>query len=153
MAKKRDYKAEYARRNALAKKRGFSSYSQQRRAIERGKIPAIQPHRVRSKKTLDAQEKSFGILGRKTVKDFRIEAGVAWSERNARSNRLKFDPVRAKKDDAYLSAYLGATVMQTGKSGEDDSTLVPSPDLRILLVNVLGLMTDNEYDSRYGDRI
>lgn len=152
MAKKRDYRAEYARRNALAKERGFSSYSQQRRAIETGKTRAIQPNRLRSKKTIEAQLALTPVFGGKSVKDWRIESAVGWSERNARTNRMKFDPVRARNDDAYLDAYTKVTVLQIAPKGEDESTLVAGDDLRHLLVDILNIMDDKEYDSRYGDK-
>ena len=148
-AKKRDYRAEYARRKALAQERGFSGYAAQRKAIERGKYPAIAPHRVRTKRTSDAQAK-LGLFGR-NIKAMRIEAAQVWSDRNARANTMKFDAERARTDEDYLSTYLGATVMMTGRTEMDESTLIPSDDLRHLLVDVLEVFDLDEYDQKYGE--
>lgn len=58
MARKpRDHKAEQQRRNELARQRGFTSRATQRAAIEKGRIPALAPQRVRSPKTKAAQSK------------------------------------------------------------------------------------------------
>ena len=69
MARKpRDYKAEERRRNELARQRGFKTRAAQRGAIERGEISALQPKRVRSKKTLAAQaRRAQGLLSGSAV--------------------------------------------------------------------------------------
>lgn len=151
--KKRDYKAEYARRNALAQKRGFKSYNAQRKAIEKGRFPAIAPGRIRSRKTLDAQTNYsiVKVFGRSEL-DIRIEASLAWSERNARTETMKFDEARARKEPDYERTYFSATVMQFGATELDESTLVNSPELQHLLVDLMDIYEPEEYDEKYKNK-
>jgi hypothetical protein len=118
--KKRDYKAEYARRVALAKERGFSNYYQQRRKIESGQVPAINPNRLRKRSTIEAQEK-FPTRGKaKTqaewwesvnIQDARIDMARRWSDWYSRDYTTQFDADRAKHDERYLTVYMQAFVL------------------------------------------
>lgn len=152
MRQPRDYKAEYAKRNALAKSRGFKSYGQQRRAIEKGTVRAIAPGRVRSKRTLDAQQAfSFReIIPGFDLQETRIESAQRWSDRNARSNLIKFDAKRARKDKEYLDRYMVALVLSPERT-EHYRRLTPSPALKSFLVDFMHIIQANEYETRYGE--
>lgn len=144
----RDYAAEYARRQELARKRGFRSYAAQRRAIETGVAPAISPSRIRTKRTMDAQQnymlKNFDVLG------YRLEMAKGFSRMKVYDERLKFDEKRAKHDPHYLNLYIESVVTAPYSATMGTRRLVPSDKLRHLLVDVLGITTIDEYEARYG---
>lgn len=151
--RKRDYKAEYQRRQSLAKARGFRSYGQQRRAIEKGTVAAIAPSRIRTKRTADAQFRRVMNLPKGwTVRGARMDMARGWSNAYARSDLLTFDEKRAQTDDVYLDAYIKALVFAPSnvKGNKHHRRLTPSPDLEEFLVNVLGIYQADEYETRYG---
>lgn len=132
--RKRDYRAEEARRNELARQRGFATRAQQRGKIERGEIRAIQPKRVRAAKTVRAQKawtarakslvSSFGDMG----PDFEVtdylkgidfkflepgERCIEWSNLHAANNIVKFDPDNRPEGvslERYTDVYFRAFV-------------------------------------------
>lgn len=154
--KQRDYKAEYARRQALARERGFKSYAQQRREIEKGDYPALAPTRLRKASTIrNQEEKGTGFLGRTlaNLKDHRIEAAQRWSDMRARTKSMEFDAKRARRDPEYLNAYTAATVLDMAHPDTKmQAKLSANEHSKHLLVDVLGLMTADEYETRYGQR-
>lgn len=162
MARKpRDYKAEERRRNELARQRGFTSRAQQRRAIETGKIPALQPKRVRSPKTVEAQKRrvrppkargpiqtdfnGYTIPVEQQAKD--------WSTLHARSEIAQYRPEEAAKlgvgKKAYTNAYMRAFVVSDG--GYSAVRYAGgSPELYYWFVTLNQYMSASEYETRYG---
>lgn len=151
MARKaRDYKAEYARRNALAKERGFNGYSQYRRKYERGEVRAVAPHRIRSKRTAEAQQ---------NVIDYETELGKIsreqqcrdWSNYAAKTWMAKFRPHEAKRRgltraqyiDAYYNAFVGEGAYAKSRYRGGNEAL------RYWFVDVLQCFSADEYDARY----
>lgn len=159
----RDYKAEEARRNALAKERGFTSRGQQRRRIETGKAPAIQPYRLRKPQTIEAQKFRLGsatkgveskgsnlpVFGSRRGDRERAED---WSDIYARSVAAQYLPderpqgmSKAAYTDAYMAAFVTGSerYVEVRRSGGSDA-------LRHWFVDVIEYMTADEYESRYG---
>lgn len=164
MARKaRDYKAEEARRNALARQRGFTSRGQQRRAIETGKAPAIAPRRLRKPTTIEAQKFRLGVdtggIERKATELPAFGDRVSpedraqdWSDIYARSSAAQYNPddrPKGMSKRAYTNAYLAAFVR-----GDERYVNVRhaggSEALRHWFVDIAGYMTADEYESRYG---
>lgn len=163
MARKRDYKAEEARRNALARERGYTSRASLRRAIETGKASPIAPERVRSPRTIAAQERRLAATtaGRDAESAFLRATGSIsprdraedWSGIFARSKSAEYAPENAKDLGVtraeYTRAYLDAFVM-----GDTRYTAVRhkggSPALFYWFVTLNGYMSADEYESRYG---
>src|SRR5690606_12365771 len=128
--RKRDYKAEYARRKELARKRGYETYGKQRGKIERGEIPALAPKRIKRVKTKQAQSRWFDFLDgadpkprssdafeeAKKLIPKRDDAGRAseWSAAFARYPIARYRPADAKRlgisKEEYTRAYLAAFV-------------------------------------------
>lgn len=156
--KARDYKAEYARRQSLAKERGYKSYGQQRRLIEKGIAPAIQPTRLRSARTIRNQEESgagflFRATGFRTINDYRIDAAQRWSDMRSRRDVTKFDADRARRDPEYLDAYSQALVSDAGNPDVKFQTRLSYNDYtKHYLVDVMHAMTEDEYEARYGKK-
>lgn len=164
MAKRvRDYKAEEARRNALAKARGFETRAKQRRAIETGKTAAIRPTSLRSPKTIAAQKfrlgfETKGIERKETIlptfgnRFSPSQRAEDWSDIYARSSAAQYTPDErpsGMSKEEYTDAYLAAFVR-----GEERYVTVRrsggSEALRHWFVDVVGYMTADEYESRYG---
>ncbi len=156
MARKpRDYRAEEARRNALARERGFKSRAQQRHAIETGKAAPLQASRLSSPQTIRAQRDRLAALT-----DF--ERGIAaikpenrardWSDIFARSEEGQYRPERAKElgvsREAYTLAYINAFVY-----GEDRYDAVRhkggSDDLYYWFVVLNEYLSAAEYEGKY----
>lgn len=168
MAKRvRDYKAEEARRNALARERGFTSRAQQRNRIETGKFPALQPKRVRSVKTKRAQSRylshapivdddnvvpKWGVKGVTLPVISKDQACRDWSTLYARSEMAEYRPERAKTlrvtekeyRDAYFNAWASGDYYATRYHGGSDS-------LRYWFVELNDYYQAEEYDDRYGN--
>lgn len=149
--KARNYAAEYAKRNALAKARGYRSYGDQRRKIETGRAPAINPGRIRTKRTADAQQEYRNLPWEKRVDptQIKIEMAQEWSRVYARTGAIRFDSAEARRNPHYLSTYLQAFVLGT----HDDpnlNRLTGSDALYEYLVNETGYMSADEYETRYG---
>ena len=162
----RDHKAEQARRNELARQRGYTSRAQQRRAIETGKAKPLAPKAVRSPKTIAAQKrriaaatqgqehkaKESDVLFNTSRPD--AERAQDWSDLFARSNMAKYDPDNRPKGvsrEAYTKAYMAAFV-----EGPDRYKLVRhsggSDALRAWFVDMNGWFQADEYETRYGDQ-
>lgn len=158
-AKRRDYKAEYRRRNELAKARGFAGYAQQRRAIESGKARAIAPWRIRTKRTAEAQNAFLAELKEQGTYDSYLRAVPIeqqcrdWSSGTAKTPALKYTPQFARRygltKAEYTQAYYDAFV--NGPESYRNVRRGGSPALRYWLVDVIKLYTAAEYDKRYHD--
>lgn len=159
MGKKRDYKAEYARRDFLAKARGFDTYAAQRRAIEKGEVPALAPSRIRSKRTADAQQvwasrpRSLWELAQTAEgrKEINIDRAIRWSRMNARSDVLRFDPERAKTDDRYLTVYINAFVAPTEGHPELAHHFEGTDWQEEYFVEIMEYYEAEEFDEKYGE--
>lgn len=165
MARRRDYKAEEARRNARARAAGFSSRGQQRRAIERGKVPALAPQRLRNPRTIKAQQERDARAKRESTSWFRAgftserqyrkakDQAADWSALHAGTTIAKFDyeanAVSGVTKAAYTKAYVDAFV-----SGPERYKAVRrsggSPALYRYFVTVTEHYSPDEYETRYG---
>lgn len=144
MAKRvRDYKAEYARRNALAKERGFKGYSDYRRKSEKGIVPFIQPKRVRRVRVSQRAQD-------------RRDLARAWSENFARSEVLAYRPELAEAAgltvDQYTDAYLDAVMGQKEQRLAGPHRLKHNEALEHYLVDIVKWDKADEYETRYGIR-
>jgi hypothetical protein len=161
MARKpRNHKLEQQRRNELARQRGFTSRGQQRRAIERGKVPALAPTRLRSERTIKAQterqirEQQSG-LGGTITRDFRTKRDrcIDWSALHAGTTIASYDyeanavdgVTRQQYTDAYFAAFVSgpgryAAVRRSGGS----------PELRRYFVTITEHYSPDVYEVRYG---
>lgn len=157
----RDYAAEYARRQALAKQRGFASYGTQRRAIEKGEIPAIEPTRLRKRSTIEAQEIGRGFIGVPSLKGegltsyegiqaFRMEMALRWEETHSRSHYSEFDREKARNDPEYLNEYMAAWVMPSIYK-DNTHDVDPSEYLHDYMIDN-DLMDEEEWQQRYGEK-
>lgn len=172
---KRDYKAEEARRNALARARGFTTRAQQRYKIETGKIPAIRPALVRSPRTLIAQERykraaaqpkrtKTGLIEGRLSKSERAElplfAGVTyeqaardWSEVHSRVPESRYAPELAHAlgvtKEHYRAAYLRAFVIRPADDDEAGWNARIASPLKYWIVTLNGFTTDDLYDRKY----
>jgi hypothetical protein len=151
MRKPRDYKAEYAARQALAYERGFTSYYDQRTQIEKGTAPARSLSRVRTKRTYDAQQRFNGLSWEQKVnqRELTIELAQRWSNYQSRNKMSKFDVKLAATMPGYLDAYISAFPLGFHKD-ENLNKFTGSPALFYYLVTLMGFMTVDEYERRYG---
>lgn len=157
--KPRDYKAEEKARKDLAVKRGYRNRYEQRHAIETGKIPAIQPSRLRNPKTIAAQKlvkppESRAV--RDALKPLSDEDRCrVWSGRFARIYKAQYHPDRAEElgvsREAYTRAYLAAFVDNDPRyvRPNPDGTGA-DPDQYYWYVTLNDYMEADEYESRYG---
>lgn len=166
MKRNRDYKAEYQRRNELAKARGYKSYGQQRYRIETGDAPAINPRRLRSQRTIDNQVRKQRILsnagpfndelpwpdwfGEKDLKATRIEFAQDWSDFYSRHWSTEFDAERAEDDEHYLETYMNTFVHL---SYLESHHLKRSESHYEWFVNIMHYMEADTYDRRYAESI
>ena len=161
--RQRDYKAEEQRRNQLARERGYSSRAQMRRAIESGSTAAIRPTALRNPRTIEAQKFRLGSETRgverkgTTLPSFgsRIspeQSAEDWSDIYARSAAAQYSPddrpdgmSKAEYTEAYLAAFVRGEerYVNVRRSGGSEA-------LRHWFVDVVGYMTADEYESRYG---
>lgn len=149
--KQRNYKAEYARRVALAQDRGFRNYADQRRKIETGRAQAIAPARIRTKRTLDAQQSWQALPWERKVnqKEIRIQMAQEWSRVYSRTKVIRFDAQLARRDDEYLQSYMRTFVLGDHED-QNINHFSDSFDLKHYLVDVMEYMTEDEYERRYG---
>jgi hypothetical protein len=161
--KPRDYAAEYRRRNELAKQRGHTNYAQQRRKIERGQIRAIAPTRLRSRKTIEAQDAVYGLFGTQQldkdterwlstvdVQDVRIDMAQRWSDWYSRHWSTEFDAKRAAKDEHYLTVYMQGFVLSQDKD-KNAHHFDGSRWQHEWFVDITGYLEADDYADRYGD--
>lgn len=167
MAKRiRDYRAEERRRNELARLRGETNRYQQRRKIETGILPPIQPKRVTSPKTRAAQARMLATAPRRKSQEFQAPGVIIphipdtdraqdWSDLFARSGVAKYEPTEARSlgvtRKEYTTAYLKAFV--TGDARYDrvrHNKTGASSHLFYWLVTLHGYLSIDEYESRYG---
>ena len=149
----------WEKRNERFRARGYESYNDYRRKMERGEARAVRPDRLTSRRSIESQEQRGGIFGaalsetefRSSVREQRIESALRWSNWHSRSKDLAFSPERARKDEDYLNSYMQALVMDFNPRIPNYGRLTPSDDLRHLLVDVLGIMTADQYEARYGE--
>ena len=151
--KTRDYKAEYARRTALAKTRGARSYGAERYAIEHGWIKPVAPKRIKHN-TAQWQERRI------TAKQFRglpspsrASRAQDWSDIFSRSVQGEYHPERAKElgvtKAAYTTAYLNAWVLGSDryKNVRHSGGSVPLHDWFVNFAE----MGEDDYDDKYGN--
>jgi len=159
--KQRDYRAEEARRNELARQRGFTSRAAQRRAIERGKAPAIQPHRIRSERTRKAQAALQSAIKPLNVRKYDYagihisgeQRATDWSTIFAGSDIAQYHPERARSlgvtKKQYTDAYLRAFVLGDERYAQSRYYGGSDP-LYYWFVTLNGYYSADEYESRYG---
>lgn len=162
MARKRDYKAEYARRQALAKSRGYESYSAYRRGYETGQNPAVNYKRIKKEKTKRAQVKWFegntgdlfdfeALVEMLTPKLPKQDECEIWSAAYARTSVAEYNPDEAEElglskreyTEAYWDCFVGGPDMysKNRKSG--------SPAMRRWFVEITQYFEAEDYDDRY----
>jgi hypothetical protein len=153
--KPRDYKAEYARRNALARERGFRTYGQQRHRVATGKALPVgrQGWAQSGYKSAAAYRKAIADAGdyqalHAGTKIARYETGLqpasGW-DKDKGGNRKAGTSV-----EAYTKAYTDAFVYGSNRYGNVRHS-GGSEELRYYMVDVTGYYTQEEYDSRYGN--
>lgn len=171
MAKKRDYKAEYARRQQLARERGHESYGKQRGKIERGEIASLAPKRLRSKRTRRNQVKWYArsldiateetrgaapefmeLYGKHVATLTREERARDWSNNFAQTELAQYMPVHAKElgltKREYTDLYLAAFVV--GDQRYANARYDGSDALAVWFVDLNEYFTQEEYDGKYG---
>jgi hypothetical protein len=149
--KARDYRAEYKRRVALAQQRGHRNYYEQRRKIETGETPALQPARLRRRDVIEKQQRFERLLPdwlTVNVQDARIDMAQNWSDWYSRHWSTRFDADRARNDPHYLNVYMQAFVMQIS-SGPASHRLTFDEYRREWFVNIMEYFSVEEYDDRY----
>lgn len=170
MARQRDYKAEYAKRNALAQSRGFKNYADYRKQYETGKAPAVQPKRIRKESTRKAQknflQRTKEVLQRgwenfsydQIIENIRAyetdeSRAVDWSAAWAQSSVAKYAPEEAQglglTKAGYTRAYVAAFI-DGDHPGNTMRNPADSDALRYWLVNIQKYFEADEYESRYG---
>lgn len=154
----RDYHQEQIRRDALARTRGHANRQSQRKKIERGKIAPLQPKRVRSPKTLEAQEKRLAKLKPPKPKSASYddrELAYDWSAAHAQRIQATYNPELAAllgvTRHAYTKTYLEAFI-----TGDFRYTDVRhdggSEELFYWFVTLNHFYTAREYERRYAIR-
>lgn len=151
MARKRDYKAEYQRRQALAQTRGFKTYGKQRYAIEKGRAKAIAPTRIRKRSTIEAQERLGGLFGREVdVTKYRIDAAEAWQQRYSHARSTSLNPSRYS-EPGYLDTYNAAFLLNTKDRAAGFHALSGTEAQHRWFVEYGG-MTEEEWQEKYGEK-
>ena len=156
----RDWKAVYARRKARAVERGSKSYWDERRKIERGKIPPVAPNLVRSPHTKAAQrQREFSVslpplfeLDNRTLVQRMVDAAVLWSSNNGRTSLDRFDPAERAAGvtyDEYVNAYYFCWV-----AGDERYKVMRhrggSDAMKYYMVYATGYCSLDFYETRYG---
>lgn len=147
MARKpRDYKAEYARRQARARQLGYSTVHQERKVryalgIKRGK-----PTPKKSKLSPTRQRKIAAYSAGKSKR----ELAKAWSDKFSKHVMSKYNP---KFDAATVDRYLNAWASDD-PNNPDNSHLVRSgkgdfDGLRWWLVDYMNYFSPGEFDAAY----
>lgn len=156
MARKRDYAAEYKRRQELARKRGFKSYAQQRRAIERGTFKSLAPGRLKRKDVIERQVAKFDIFAERDwfasfdVTDARIDMAQKWSDWYSQHWSTKFDAERARNDPHYLDVYMQSFVL-VAQDRESSHRFTWDEYRREWFTDIMGYLDVDQYDDRYKD--
>ena len=167
MARKvRDYRAEEQRRRFLANTRGYNNRYQLRRAIETGVRPPIQPKRVRSRKTIEAQERRMDRVQKamqpkpRSANAYDRAQAYDWSDLFAKRHQAEYVPERAavlgKTRHAYTKAYIDAFIGQNYDVEQGYSSrryIGGSEALRYWFVELNQYYTQAEYDARYHIRL
>lgn len=151
--KQRDYKAEYQRRNAKARERGFRSYGAYRNAVETGKVQSVQPSRIRSARTTAAQSRLNSLFtGRQSFSEMKSDA-LDWAAAHAGTPIAEYDPARALErtgtsEAEYLAAYTAAFVSGPNRYGAVRHR-GGSEELRHYWVDITEWFSAEEYDDKY----
>ena len=143
----RDYRAEEARRNQLAKSRGFTSRAQQRRALRTGAwVPVRKSDKPRAPIVYTASPTPPPTLTRKpgssNLARLRRES-QEWSSKHSRVDASKYDP---RFPPERVRKYHAAFVDDATRAYRIENGLY---SLRDYLVDELGYYTDAEFDDRY----
>lgn len=131
----RDYRAEYAARNARAQALGFESYSQLRRAQERQEFS----------RRIGPAFPSYAKAGFRTQEDYQQSRKEAqqWSKRHSQKESSAYvKGMNAEQLAAYNQAFINTRFTSHAQRIEE---------LRYYLVDVMEYMTDEEFehDSNY----
>lgn len=154
----RDYAAEQRRRNELAKSRGYTSRSQQRRAIEQGRRAPLRPDLIRSPRTVEAQR----IRQARIDADLKLFGQYAENERWAKAHAVRhigrFDPREQSEggnrlpgvspeafSQGYNEAFVNGPLKYRSRRNRGGSRA-----LRRYFVDLTGHFTADEYEARYG---
>lgn len=177
MARKaRDYKAEYARRNALAKERGFKGYADQRKQMETGQVKFLQQNRLSNRRSIAANKSWIAREAKRaqqTINDFFRDAekpaevtyesairnleltamAIDWSNLHAATDIAEYHPERAADlgvtVDEYTQAYLEAFAGFGGETYYEVRRRGGSDALRYWFVELNDYYEAAEYDDRY----
>lgn len=170
-SRKRNYKAEEARRNEIARSLGYKNRAEMRRAIETGKIAPRKPKAIRSPRTIAAQKLRVQAeqRGYKPTTYDEIISGTTLRQRNedwaaqfartdvvqintdgdTAADSAKQDFIKQHGRKAYDEAYYKAFVSGAGRYKETRRK-GGSYELFYWFVVVTQYMTADEYESRYG---
>lgn len=144
MARQRDYKAEYRRRQELAKERGQGTYANQRKNLSTGKAKLVKGKVVAtptsSFKKSDPAWKKAGASDAAEYMEMKkeIKTWMKTHSKNARS----FLTADELKNPELMRAYYDAYVSKKRKPGS----------LRDFLVNKTGRVSQKEWEKNYAKR-
>lgn len=145
MARKpRDYKAEYARRNELAKEKRIGSYGQLRYGLEKGRLARTETGKVVATSTSGKKkEPAWKRAGASSSDEYmQMKRDVkAWVKSHPKAKRSKMD----KEDIAnpeIMGAYYRAFVKRP----------TPAGSLEDFLVHATGRVSQKEWDKNYAKR-
>ena len=140
--RQRNYRAEEARRNELARARGFTSRGQQRRAIDRGVIEPLAPERT--------------FIARALRIDSMMDNAYDWSTAHAKHYEAMFRPQDALdhglSEGEYTRAYSKAFVEGNQRYG-NVRRRGGSPALRRWFVDTIHWYSPAEYEAKYEEHV
>jgi hypothetical protein len=142
--KPRDYKAEYARRNELAKQKHLGSYGQLRYGLEKGRLARTESGKVVATSTAGRKrEPAWKRAGASSSEEYmQMKREVkSWVKDHPNSKRSKMD----KEDIAnpeIMGAYHRAFVKRPHPPGS----------LEDFLVKATGRVSQKEWDKNYAKR-
>jgi hypothetical protein len=146
--KPRDYAAENRRRNQLAKDKGFSSYSQMRRGLEKGRLKRSGPSRVvatftenlaQDNKRLPVWQRS-GASSPEEYMKMKAET-KAYLKKHSGPGRSK-----SSKEDMKQPEIMGSYYRAYVKKQKDAGSL------KHYLVDVTGHVSEAEWKKKYAKR-
>lgn len=153
----RDYKAEYARRKARMQERLGLTPGQYRYRMERGKVPALAPNRLKRQEVIDTQSRLRASITYEEARALisKEQACRDWSVYAGKTPIAKFTPRDAKRlgltKQEYIEAYYNAFV-----AGDESYRFVRhaggSEPLRRWFVDIHHYYEADEYDDRYTSR-
>lgn len=144
MARKpRDYKAEYQRRNELAKKNQFKTYGQVRYGLKKGTLARSNGRIVATPTKTSTNLKQWEKAGAKDPADYmKMKSEVkAWLKKYPGDGRSKLTADEIKNPE-IMGAYHRAFVKRP----------TPPGSLKDFLVNVTHRVSKKEWDKNYAKR-